>query len=80
MAEGKESIGGVAGADPPIQDKPPGKGLFTIEELAAREGVKAAEFAAVMQAEKWAPGKKVTVAAFKGALAAFLRGPMGGKR
>jgi hypothetical protein len=49
--------------DPDEKDNP--EGLFTIEEYAERLRIDKPVFAAVMQAEKWAAGKKVPEADFK---------------
>jgi len=53
--------------------------LPTIEEHSQNLGVDAPVFAAVMQAEGWAAGKRVTEAVFKEAVKSFLGAPMGGK-
>jgi len=50
----------------------------TIEEHAQRMQVAAPVFAAVMQAERWANGKRVSETDFKRAVSAFLGAPMGG--
>jgi hypothetical protein len=49
-----------------------------VEEHAAMLGVSAPVFAAVMQAQGWAAGKKVEKAAFENAVKAFLNGAAGG--
>jgi hypothetical protein len=77
----------------PVQDKSPpvgncsggscgakGGDVFTVEELAKTRNVGAPVFAAVMQANNWAAGKKVPVAVFEQAVKGFLDGPMGGKK
>lgn len=54
--------------------------LLAIEEHAKRLKVDAPIFAAVMQTERWANGKKVPEAVFKQAVEGFLNAPMGGKK
>jgi hypothetical protein len=53
--------------------------LLTIEEHAVNQHLSAPVFAAVKQVERWADGKKVTVAVFTNAVSEFLGAPMGGK-
>ena len=53
--------------------------LLTIEEHRKNLGIEAPVFAAVMQAEKWAAGKKILEADFLSAVNRFLAGSMGGK-
>ena len=53
-------------------------GLLTIEEHRKNLNVSAPVFAAVMQDQNWAAGKKVPEAAFKNAIKAFLGAPMSG--
>lgn len=67
--------GGQAPAGNPA---PGGSGLLAIEEHAKRMHIDKPVFAAVMQAENWAGGKKVPEAVFKRAVDGFLNGPMGG--
>jgi hypothetical protein len=66
----------------PGNDTPPdsGEGLPAIEEHAKNLQVGAPVFAAVMQAEGWAAGKRIPEAAFTTAVEAFLNAPMGGKQ
>ncbi|MDR1587305.1 MAG: hypothetical protein LBS57_07620 [Treponema sp.] len=52
--------------------------VLTIEEHAERLHVDKPVFAAVMQTERWASGKKVPEAVFKKAVEGFLNAPMGG--
>lgn len=59
---------------------PEGSGNLTIEEHAQRLNIDAPVFAAVMQFEKWASGKRVPEAAFKQAVEGFLNAPMGGRK
>jgi len=61
-------------------DQKTGPELFTIEEHARRLNIDAPVFAAVMQTERWANGKKVPEAVFKQAVEGFLNAPMGGKK
>ena len=51
----------------------------TIEEHKENLGIKAPVFAAVMQAEGWAGGKRIPEADFKKAVESFLGSPIGGK-
>jgi hypothetical protein len=66
-------------------DLPPDKpgdltpGNLTIEEHAKNLKIDAPVFAAVMQINKWASGKKVSEADFKKAAKDFLGAPMGGQ-
>jgi hypothetical protein len=53
--------------------------LRSIEEHAEKLKVGKPVFAALIQSESWAAGKKVTEAAFKAAINAFLNAPTGGK-
>jgi hypothetical protein len=50
----------------------------TIEEHARNMKIDAPVFAAVMQSEKWAGGKRVPEKVFKEAVEGFLKAPMGG--
>jgi transcription elongation factor len=56
-----------------------GKNALAIEEHQKNLKVDAPVFAAVMQTEGWASGKKVPEAVFKKAVEDFLGAPMGGK-
>ena len=67
-------------------DNNPGSGnndaepkIPTIEEHAQKLKVDAPVFAAVMQSNKWASGRRVPEADFKKAVEGFLTAPMGGK-
>ena len=51
----------------------------TIEEHAQNLNIDAPVFAAVMQAERWANGKRVPEAVFKKSVETFLRAPTGGR-
>jgi hypothetical protein len=62
--------------DPDKTDKP--EELLAIEEHARRLNIDKPVFAAVIQSEKWAGGKKVSEADFKKAVEGFLSAPMGG--
>jgi len=53
--------------------------LPTVEEHAANLKIDAPIFAAVMQNNKWASGKRVSVTVFEQAVKEFLGAPMGGK-
>ena len=66
---------------PPANQPPPDKkpGVLTIEEHRKNLNIDIPVFAAVMQAEGWAAGKKIPEAAFKRAVEAFLGASMGGK-
>jgi hypothetical protein len=57
-----------------------GDEVFTVEEIAKTRNVSAPVFAAVMQANNWAAGKKVPVAVFEEAVKGFLGAPMGGRK
>jgi hypothetical protein len=61
-------------------DKKDGPELLTVEEHARNMKIDAPVFAAVMQTERWAAGKKVPEAAFKKAVEGFLNAPMGGRK
>ncbi len=52
--------------------------FLPIEEHAARLYIAAPIFAAVMQAQNWAAGKKVEKIEFEKAVKAFLSNPIGG--
>ena len=54
-------------------------GLLTIEEHQKNLSVSPPVFAAVMESNKWASGKRVPVAVFEKAVKDFLGAPMGGK-
>jgi hypothetical protein len=54
--------------------------ILTIEEHARRLHIDKPVFAAVMQTERWAGGKKVPEAVFKQAVEGFLNAPMGGAK
>jgi hypothetical protein len=54
-------------------------GLPTVEEHAANLKIDAPVFAAVMQSNKWASGKRVPVSVFEKAVKDFEDAPMGGK-
>jgi hypothetical protein len=65
--------------DQPGGNKPPSKsGLPTIEEHAQKLNVDAPVFAAVMQSQNWASGKRIPVAVFEKAVKDFLGASMGG--
>jgi hypothetical protein len=79
------------GDDTPEGGKPGGDGKpgpsekdvpadLTVEEHARNMKIDAPVFAAVMQSEKWAGGKRVPEAVFKQAVEGFLKAPMGGKK
>jgi hypothetical protein len=57
-----------------------GEAVLTIEEHAERLHIGKPVFAAVMQTERWAGGKKVSEAVFKRAVEGFLNAPMGGTK
>lgn len=61
---------------PPNNDK---KEVLTIEGHAKNMKVDAPVFAAVMQSNNWASGKKVPRADFETAVKEFLGAPIGGK-
>jgi 2-keto-4-pentenoate hydratase len=61
--------GGIKSGDPAV---------LTVEEHAERLKIDRPVFAAVMQTERWASGKKVPEAVFKKAVEGFLNAPMGG--
>jgi hypothetical protein len=62
--------------DPDKKGKP--EELLAIEEHARNLHIGKPVFAAVIQSEKWAGGKKVSEADFKKAVEGFLSAPMGG--
>lgn len=66
---------------PPVKKDPPVNNteLLTIEEHRKNLNIGSPVFAAVMQAQNWAAGKKIPEAQFKEAVEAFLGAPMGGK-
>lgn len=70
----KKNENGSLGA-PDAQDTPQ---FLAVEEHAGNLKVAAPVFAAVMQSQGWAPGKKVDQTEFKAAVNAFLGAPMGG--
>jgi hypothetical protein len=53
------------------------KGLSTIEEHAKNNNIDAPVFAAVMESQKWASGKRVPAAIFEKAVKNFLGASMG---
>jgi hypothetical protein len=55
-----------------------GTETLPVEEHAKAQNIPASVFAAVMQAQGWAAGKKVTAEDFKKAVGAFLNAPIGG--
>ena len=63
----------MSGGDSPLSDS------LTIEEHQENLNISKPVFAAVMQAEGWAAGKKVPETLFKKAVENFLGAPMGGK-
>jgi hypothetical protein len=65
--EGFEQMSSLPEAEP----------LRTIEEHATSQGVAPSIFAAVMQSQCWATGKKTTETVFKDAVNAFLGAPIG---
>jgi hypothetical protein len=69
--------GSSGGQDDPEKKPPEKSGLATIEELAEKLKVGKPILAAVKQSEGWAGGKRVTEEAFKAAIDAFLKAPMG---
>jgi hypothetical protein len=82
MPEERGGPEGPAGEAPPPETPAAGgeQELLAIEEHAAKLKVSKPIVAAIMQAEGWAEGKKVTKTAFLAANDAFLNGPMGGKK
>ncbi len=52
--------------------------MQAIEKLAIKEKIPSWQVAGVMAANNWASGKQLTLAEFKAALEAFLKGPMTG--
>jgi len=66
---------GDPGGNKPPSDK---QELPTVEEHAANLKVDAPVFAAVMQSNKWASGKRVPVTVFEKAVKDFLGASMGG--
>jgi hypothetical protein len=72
-AEGESPADAVV---PGGEETPPE--LLAIEEHARNLNIDKPVFAAVMQSEKWAGGKKVSEADFKKAVEGFLNAPMGG--
>jgi hypothetical protein len=66
---------GAGQTDPPPKDPPEGP---AIEEHAARLNIPAPIFAAVIQAEKWAGGKRVAESEFKAAVDRFTNGAADG--
>jgi hypothetical protein len=81
---GGEENGAGKGADPGNDPGKPGggetPGLSTVEEHRESTKTPASVFAAVMQANNWGAGKKVTAEEFKGAVEAFLGAPISGKK
>jgi hypothetical protein len=73
---GKEKNGNDPGK--PGGGEPPG--LSTVEEHRESTKTPASVFAAVMQANNWYAGKKVTAEEFKSAVEAFLGAPISGKK
>jgi hypothetical protein len=69
----------AGGSAPAGNPAPGGSGILAIEEHAKRMNIDKPIFAAVMQSENWASGKKVPEAVFKKAVEGFLNGSMGGK-
>jgi hypothetical protein len=69
--------GNPGGQDSPGDQKNP---VLAVEDHAKREAVPASVFAAVMQTQNWAAGKKVTAEDFKKAVDAFLKAPIGGRK
>jgi len=59
-------------------NKPPSNQPLTVEEHAVNMKVDAPVFAAVMQSNKWASGKRVPVSVFEKAVKDFLGASMGG--
>ena len=53
--------------------------MYTVEEQAAKLGIRKSELAAVMEKQGWKAGKKVSKTELEEALKAFLRGSIGGK-
>jgi hypothetical protein len=68
---------GSGGSKPP-EKKKQGSSFPTVEEHAKNLNINAPVFAAVIQSENWASGKRVQEADFKKAVDAFLKSPMGG--
>lgn len=52
--------------------------MQAIEKLAIEEKIPSWQLAGVMAANNWASGKQLTLAEFKAAREAFLKGPMTG--
>jgi hypothetical protein len=65
----------LGGNKPPEKGKPENP---TIEEHAKAQNINAPIFAALMQSQKWASGKRVPEAVFNQAVKGFLGAPMGG--
>jgi hypothetical protein len=63
-----------------IKNKAPESPPRLVEELAAESGLPAWKLAGIMRAQRWAPGKAVTAAAFDTAAASFNNRPVGGGR
>ncbi|MDR2784812.1 MAG: hypothetical protein LBB83_02740 [Treponema sp.] len=82
--ETPEYPGGEDVAENPAERVPPESGgepdLQTIEEYAKTLKTGKPILAAIMEAERWAAGKKVTEDVFKTAVDTFLNGPMNGER
>jgi len=57
----------------------PADATLAIEEHAKNMGVAPPVFLAVMQAERWAGGKRTPEAVFRKAVEAFLQAPIGGR-
>ena len=62
----------------PGGNKPPSNQMPTVEEHAVKMKVDAPVFAAVMQSNNWASGKRMPVAVFEKAVKDFLGASMGG--
>jgi hypothetical protein len=81
--ETAEQSGGEDAPERSAEQAPEGGGepdLQTIEEYAEKFKTGKPILAAIMEAEGWAAGKKVTEEVFKTAVETFLNGPMNGER
>jgi hypothetical protein len=77
---GNNSDSPAGGESPGGEVKAAGPQTLPAEEHAKEAKTPASVFAAVMQAQGWAAGKKVTAEEYKKAVEAFLGAPMGGEK